>query len=257
MLSNRTILSNTESLLLETLLAKYGEVVDFDKIFLELKEEKSRQEIRNLISKLSKNGWLVRIKQGLYYISSLESRGNVALSVFAIAYLLENQSYVSFEGALQYHGMFDQHLKTIISLTLKERKQKEVQGAQYVFIHTKEGNFTGWETKWEHSNKMQIATAEKALLDMLAHKRSFYATDLVLEKLQEYSRDINWEKFIMLAKTQSITVQRIAGFLLDKININSSELLKNVTGEKSASLITKDSKKFIAKWRLYVHDHFI
>lgn len=257
MLSNRTILSNTESSLLETLLAKYGEVVDFDKIFLELKKTKSRQEIRNLVSKLSKNGWLVRIKKSLYYIASLESRGSTALSVFAIAYLLENQSYVSFEGALQYHGMFDQHLKTITSLTLKDRKKKEIQGIRYIFAHTKKENFIGWETKWEYSNKMQIATAEKALLDMLAFNRSLHTVDLVLEKLQEHGHDINWKQFITLAKTQSVTVQRIAGFLLDKLNINTSELSKNVSQKKSASFMTKDSKKFIAKWRLYSHNQFI
>ncbi|OGF22033.1 hypothetical protein A2Y83_03385 [Candidatus Falkowbacteria bacterium RBG_13_39_14] len=257
MTSKRTILSNIESELLKTLLAKYGEVVDFDKIFLELKALKSRQEVRNLVSKLVKNGWLARIKQGLYYIASLEAMGNTALSVFVIAYLLENQSYVSFEGALQYHGMFDQHLKAITSVTLKGKKQREVQGTQYVFVHTKKENFTGWETRWEYTNKMQIAAAEKALLDMLAHNRSFYAADLVMEKLQEYHRDINWDRFIKLAKTQSITVQRIAGFFLDKFNIESSELLGNVSGEKSASFITKDSKKFIAKWRLYAHNHFI
>ncbi len=254
---NRTILSNTESSLLETLLAKYGEVVDFDKIFLEFKGVKSRQEVKNLASKLSKNGWLARVKKGLYYIASLEARGNVALSVFAIAHLLENQSYVSFEGALQYHGMFDQYLKTIASLTIKEKKQKEIQGIQYVFSHIKKENFLGWETKWEHSNKMQIATAEKALLDILAFKRSFYSVELVSEKLQKYGRDINLEKFISFAKIQSITVQRIAGFLLDKFHINSSELHKNVAGNKSASFMTKDSKKFIAKWRLYSHNHFV
>lgn len=253
---NRTILSNIKSSLLETLLAKYGEVVDFEKIFTEMERIKSRQEARNLVSKLSKDGWLVRVKQGLYVISSLGSRGKIDLSVFAIANLLENQSYVSFEGALQYHGMFDQYLKTIKSITVKERKKRGIQGTEYVFIHTKKENFTGWETKWEHSNKMQIATAEKALLDMLAFNRSFYSVDLVLEKLKEYSKDINQEKFISFAKEQSLAVQRIAGFLLDKANTNSSELLKNTKGNTSASLMTSDSNKFNAKWRLYIHNHF-
>ena len=256
MLSNRTILSTSESALLEALLAKYGEVVDFEKIFTELKDAKSRQEVRNFVSKLSKNGWLVRVKQGLYIISSLESRGNADLSVYAIAYLLEDQSYVSFEGALQYHGMFDQHLKAITSLTVKERKQKEIQEIKYIFNHTKEENFIGWETQWEHSNKMQIATVEKALLDMITFNRSIYTVDLVLEKIKEYYRDINWEKFIDLAKKQTLAVQRIAGFLMDKTNIDSSKLLKNIEGKTSASSMTKDSKKFNSKWRLYIHNHF-
>lgn len=258
MSSNRTILSINKANLLESLLAKYGEVVDFEKIFSGLKKEtKSRQEARNLVSELSKDGWLVRIKQGLYVISSLESRGNMDLSVYAVAQLLENQSYVSFEGALQYHGMFDQHLRKITSITSKKRKQKEIQGIEYIFIHAKKENFTGWEEKWEHNYKMQIAAAEKALVDLLALNRSFYSIDLVLEKLREYGKDLDMERFINFAKMQSLAAQRVAGFLLDKAGIDSSGLLKESKKSSSASFMAKDSKDFNAKWRLYIHNHFV
>ena len=80
-----TILSQKESELLENLIAKVGLFVTFEQVVEELSCLMSRQEIRNLVSKLVKNGWLVRIKKGTYYITTLESRGTFNVSNFHIA----------------------------------------------------------------------------------------------------------------------------------------------------------------------------
>lgn len=257
MMLKSTGLSRMEADLLETLLAKHGEVVVFEDIFFELKDQKSRQQIRNLASKLTQSGWLVRLKKGVYCIASLESRGSTALSVFTIAYYLEKDSYVSLEAALQYYGMFDQLLRTITLLSLKERKGTKIGNTEYNFIHTNEKNFYGWEDNWEGSHKIRIATAEKALLDLLTFRRSSYTIDLVEEKLREYGRDLDWKKMIALTKRQTVRVQRIVGFLLDRLQIDTVDLLKQVAKHKGASFMTKDSKHFNAKWRLYYHNHFI
>ena len=256
MQTKHTILSQKESKLLENLIAKYGVFVNFQQIYFELKKDLSRQEIRNLVSKMSKNGWLVRIKKGLYGIADLTSRGFIDASNLIIAQVVNQNSYISGEAALQHHNMFDQYLKTIASISLKTQRLTKVQNVNYRFITTNKKLFYGWEEARVEGKLIKIASAEKAILDILHFNRNIYSVDLVLEKLQERKRDFNWEKLNQHSQKQSITVIRILGFLLDKIGADSSFLQNLVKDNKGSSYMTKDSRIFNAKWRLYYHKHF-
>ena len=103
---------------------------------------------------------------------------------------------------------------------------------------------------------MKIATAEKAILDILNFERTINSVDLVLEKLKDYQGSIDIAELNKFGEKQSSAVQRILGFLFDKAGIDSIYLHGLTKGESSSSRMTKDSKLFNAKWRLYYHKHF-
>lgn len=254
--TKRTILSEKDLNLIEDLIVKHGVIVTFEQIYGVLKRRMTRQAIRNLVNRLFKNGWLVRIKRGVYAISSMESRGFLTLSIFKTAQILVKDSYVSFEKALQYHGMFDQYLRTIVSVSLKAYKTVEIHDTNYRFIKTKKKLFYGWEERRVENYLVKIATAEKAISDMLCFDRNVYSIDLVLEKLKEYKNDFDFARLNELSRKQTTTVQRIIGFLLDKINIDSGYLHNLIKDKKNCSYMTKDSTEFNARWRLYYHKHF-
>lgn len=256
MTTKSTILSQKESELLENLIIKAGLFVTFEQIFKELRTSMSRQEIRNLVSKLARNGWLVRIKKGVYYITTLESRGSFNISNFIIAQVLSENSYISRESALQHYGMFDQHLKTVTSISLKRIAKKEIQGTIFEFIAVNKNNFYGWNKFNMEGRLIKIAFIEKALLDLLNFKRTFYSVDLVLEKLKNYQDSIDIVKLNKFSQKQSTTVQRILGFLFDKAGIDASYLYNLTRKKTSNSRMSKDSKLFNAKWRLYCYDYF-
>jgi len=256
MSTKSTILSQKESELLENLIAKIGLFVNFEQIVEELSSLMSRQQSRNLVSKLVRNGWLVRIKKGTYYITTLESRGTFNISNFIISQVLSVDSYISCESALQHYGMFDQHLKTVTSVSLKKISKKEIQGTTFEFITTSKENFYGWREFKMDGRLVKIATIEKAILDILNFKRTISSVDLVLEKLIDYKDSIDIAKIDEFSKKQSVAVQRILGFLFDKAGIDSIYFLNLTKGKTSNSRMTKDSKLFSAKWRLYYHNHF-
>lgn len=256
MIQKNTILSEKESFLLENLIAKYGLFVNFDQIYAELKQDHTRQKIKKMVIKLTKNGWLVRIKKGVYYVTNLESRGFAGASILVIAQAVLDESYVSFEAALQHHGMFDQHIRTVTSVCLKKRADKTIQGITYRFIKASRRDFYGWEEAQIEGRMVRVATSEKAILDMIRSQRSIHSLDLVLEKLREYKGDYNLEKLNKLAEGQSITVQRILGFLLDKAGRDSSSMHELLNSKDGASFMTKDSDVFSGRWNLYYHNHF-
>lgn len=256
MSSKNTILSQNDALLLENLIAKHGLVVGFDQVFEELKKAKSRQEVRDLVSKLSKAGWFVRIKKGVYYIANLESRGIAALSALAIAGILADKSYVSFEGALQHYGLFDQHLRTIRSVSLEKKKARSLQNTRYEFVKTGKKYFYGFEIVRQAGEEMRVAVKEKAILDILNFKRSAYTIDLVLEKLKENREAFDARRLDELSKKQPLSAQRVLGFILDKAGIDSGGLCARLKNKKGYSKMTADSHFFNAKWRLYYHKRF-
>ncbi len=257
MTANNTILSKKEATLIENLIIKHGLIVNFDQIQAEFDHSYSRQQIRNLVTKISQNGWLVRIKKGVYYITNLESRGFANASVLVIAQAILEESYISTEAALQYRGIFDQYLKVVSSVSFKKHSDREMQKVVYKFFKTSEKNFYGWEQVEIEGRIIKMATLEKAILDMIHFQRSVHSLDLILEKLKENKDNIDFRKLGEFSRKQSIVVRKILGFLLDRANIDSSFIHGLIKNAKGVSFMTKDSDIFDAKWNLYYHDHFI
>ena len=100
---------------------------------------------RQFVKQMADAGWLVRIKRGLYQIADLSSLGMLTLSRYTLAQLLVEESYVSFEAALQFHGMYDQLPGTVTSISLKQYPTVTLEGIEYRFIKTSEKFYFGWE----------------------------------------------------------------------------------------------------------------
>ena len=193
---NKTVLATNDSELLEQLIIKYGKLVTASQIEEETKHTWDYQHTHNRIQKLVKNGWLIRIKRGLYVISDFSSRGFISISSYVIANLLVEESYVSFEAALAYRGMFDQLTSQFTSVSLKQYKEKELDSIQYRFVKTQEKMYSGWEEVEIENVSAKIAFAEKALVDLIHFRKGKYVVDLVIEKLQNYQDDLDLEKII-------------------------------------------------------------
>src|SRR3989339_252401 len=141
----QTILSIQQSTLLEELIVKYGQIVTSEQIYEQGKGVWDQQVMKNVVTRLTRNGWLIRIKRGLYAISDLSSRGFLSLSPSVVANLLVENSYVSFESALAYHGMFDQLTNKTISISQVQYKTVQLQSVEYSFVKVLEKWFFGWE----------------------------------------------------------------------------------------------------------------
>jgi predicted transcriptional regulator of viral defense system len=252
---NQTILSAKQSELLENLIAKHGQVVTAGHIFDEAGRYWDYKQAKNLVTKLVKNGWLIRIKRGVYAISDLASRGFLTLSPYIVANLLVPESYVSFESALQHYGMFDQLTGKTVSVALKMYNSTTLNGMEYSFVTTKDKYYFGWQDIQVGSQTARIATAEKALIDIVHFHRSQYAIDLVIEKLLEHLDDLDLTQLEDYLSQYSLTTIKIFGLIFDLLGINSDRLygLAKTTG---THWTIPGDKKFNAKWRLYYDPYF-
>jgi predicted transcriptional regulator of viral defense system len=255
-----TILSEKQSELLEKLIVKYGKIVTFENILDTVRNDLEYQQAKNLVTKLIKNGWLVRIKKGLFVISDLSNRGFLSLSPYVVANALVQNSYISFEAALQYHGMFDQLLKKIISVSLLSFKMVLLNNTEYSFIKTNEKLFFGWQDVTIDNKTVHVAFVEKALIDIVNFRKNKYAIDLVAEKLKEYKNSINLVLLVEYLENFSEATIKTFGFIFDLLDIDSTDIYKLVENsikvKNSTHRMLLGDKKFNTKWRLYYDDYF-
>lgn len=252
----RTVLTQTQLTVLEQLLAEVGLIVSFDQIIRFL-PQKTLAAQRQFVHRLAQAGWLVRIKKGLYQIADLGSLGTLTLTRYTIAQLLVSESYVSFESALQYHGLYDQLMRGTTSVSLIQHATVERQGYAYAYVKTAPKYFYGWHEHAIDGQLIRIAAPEKALIDIIQFHRTDATTDIVREKLFDYQDTLDWPLFHTYLVRANLTTQRIFGFLLDSLDLDSSSIQE--LGRKSlmVSKLTPHSTAYNAKWRLYYEPSLI
>ena len=251
-----TTLAVKDGELLETLIAKYGKVATAKQIETEAEGTWDYQQTHNRIQQLVKNGWLIRIKRGLYALNDLSSRGFLSISPYVIAGLLVEDSYVSFETALNYRGMFDQFVQQYTSVSLKQYKETNLESIRYRFIKSQERFFVGWEQVEIENMTARIASAEKALVDLIHFRTGKYVVDLVIEKLHTYKEDLNIENLVHYAGLASQKTVKIFGLVFDLLGWDSKELSQLLANKRSTHWIDPNDKTFNARWRLYYDDYF-
>lgn len=251
-----TILSGKDLSLLEEAILRFGRIVSFNDLAGIFSARYGEGEVKKRISLLSKRGWLVRIKRGLYVvITDISTLGFSDLSELTISQTLNKNSYISFENALQYYSMFDQMLSSIEAVTDKRARNYKVQSKEYRFSHIKKTLYFGFVTIIVEGKEVIMAEKEKALLDMLYFRSSTYNVDLVLEKLREYKEKIDFEKLKNYAGLFGLNIIRQIGFLLDLLKVDTNDLYELQKKRGGYSKVSANASEFNARWRLYYDSH--
>jgi predicted transcriptional regulator of viral defense system len=252
----RTSLTTSQRDLLETLIGKHGLVVTTQDIMAPLGFATEERKYR-FVSQLCEAGWLVRIKHGLYQIADVSSLGSFTLSRFTIASLLHPESYVSFLTALQFHGLFDQSLQSVSSVSIKRKVAVVLQGTRYRYVMTKEAYYFGFTSHAMDAQRVQIAQAEKALIDLMQFHRTGTTVDLVLETLRDNHHQLDLKRLIAYAQRSPVAVQRVLGFLLEALHLETGELAQAAQASQSVTRLSRESSQFSSTWRLYYDPYFI
>ena len=257
--ARNTILSQKDLELLEAIVLRYGKIVSFEQIQDAIGQNASRQTVRERVAGMSKAGWLIRLKKGLYLVvTDISSLGFTDVSELVISQSLNLDSYISFESALQYHSMFDQMLARINAVTIRTTRTYQVLKTIYTFSSIKVELYFGFTQELVNNQIVNVAEIEKAILDLLYFRSSGYTVSLVIEKLKEYQDQFDFKKLKEYSIRYSLGMVRKVGFLLDQVGVDTADLFsQNHVKKNSYAKLTQDAEQFNAKWRLYYDPHII
>jgi predicted transcriptional regulator of viral defense system len=108
-------------------------------------------------------------------------------------------SYVSLQSALSYHGMIPEYVPETTCITTGRPQLIQTPFGRISYRHLKRGAFTGFVPETTDGQVVYLATAEKALLDLVyltpGGADKAYLESLRLQNLQ----DLSLEKLLALA----------------------------------------------------------
>lgn len=111
----------------------------------------------SVVKKLVKAEVLLRLEKNKYLLKGAK------INDFVLANFIYSPSYISFESALNFYGIFSQFPYEISSATTNKTVEKIFQNKAFIYTHIKKDLFWGYEKK----EGFLIALPEKALLDQL------------------------------------------------------------------------------------------
>jgi predicted transcriptional regulator of viral defense system len=143
-------------------------------------------------------------------------------------------------------------MRTLTSVSLRQHTSVEVGGLTYRYVKTKQEFFVGFEEQDFDGQTAQIATVEKALVDLVQLHRTAYTSDRVAEVLADSRHLLDYGRLNQYLELANLTTQRIFGLLFETLGIEYDDrLLQRAQKALASAHLTPDSKTYNAKWRLY------
>lgn len=197
----------------------------------------SKGYLRQALHHLTRSGWLVRLRKGLYALSGAVP-GVTPVHEFEVAMALADPAAISYWSALHFHGLTEQAPARIFILTTSESSTPRVSGTagarkdqgvaiggvHYQFIRTKPERFFGTEKVWVAEARITMTDPERSLLDGLTMPR--YCGDFaeVLHAFEARGGRLNLGRIIEYAlKLDAATAKRL-GWILENQGVETKHL---------------------------------
>lgn len=195
--------------------------------------------LRQALHYLARSGWVVRLRKGLYSLSS-SVPGVSPLHEFEIGMALVHPAAISHWSALHHHGLTEQLPRRVFVLTTtetsiprligakrKERKSDKgypAGGTIYQFVQVKPERFFGIEETWVGETRVKMTDPERTLLDGLMMPR--YCGDFaeVMHAFQVRGPQLDLEKIVRYSLKLGAATGKRLGWILEQQEIGSSRL---------------------------------
>ncbi len=173
---------------------------------------------RKLAHGLVKKGWFERLRPGLFLlVPARRGREGVAdTNPLAAGAVLVSPYFYSFGTACTHHGLTEQVFSEVYVACKEHRRPETIRDKRYVFVHVPEQRFFGFEELTVLGQAVQMATAERAVLDAIDRPRYAGGVGEVSRIVARASGKVSWNELTSLARKwgSSALVQRL-GYLVD------------------------------------------
>lgn len=192
---------------------------------------------RQALHHLTNSGWLVRLRKGLYALSSTVP-GISPAHEFEIAMAVVKPAAISYWSALHYHGLTEQAPRKVFVLTTRGSRVPRAEGAKerrktgghligeavYRFIQVEPGRFFGTEKVWVGDARVMITDPERTLLDGLTMPRHCGDFGEVLHAFEQRGDRLDLKRIIGYALRLDVATAKRLGWVLEKQGFDTARL---------------------------------
>lgn len=183
------------------------------------------------LARWAKNGWLRRVRRGLYLLVPLEAApGSWTADPLYVASAVWGPCYFTGWTAAQHWQLTEQVFRTtVVKSTQRVRKNEQrLLDHEYLVVHVPEADL-GWglSSIWQHGARIQIADRTRTVIDMLDAPRLGggirSVADILRAYLEEHSRDALLQYADRLSNG---AVFKRLGYLLENMKLDEPRLIE-------------------------------
>jgi predicted transcriptional regulator of viral defense system len=191
----------------------------------------AKDNVRRMLSNMTKRGLLMRIKEGMYYIIPFEQNPETFMPDWHLLpqYLVgEAEYYIGYFSALQIHSLTTQpNLKEQIVVNKQVKPSTLfVKKIPFQFIYHNEKHFFGNKKMWIDSfNRVQCSDLEKTIIDCLFKPEYACGITEIAKAIYKIKDKIDYSKILQYVKYfDSQAIIKRLGFLFELLKIKHSAI---------------------------------
>ena len=224
----------------------------------------SRVEAAKLLSRWAAQGWLQRVRRGIYVPVPLESEraDSAPEDAWPIADTAFAPCFISGWSAAEYWGLTEQVFRTVlVSTTRRLRSRKPRMGGIDFRLRTvNEKEFFGLKAVWRGRTRVQVSDPSRTIVDLMSDPSLGGGLRSSADMLQNYlasKEHRNVGQLVSYAETLGVgAVFKRLGYLLERFAPDE----RNAIG-RCARALTKGNakldpalpnKKLVTAWRLWL-----
>lgn len=232
--------------LLQTLARERSRFFTVDQVEDWLAKTPARVELVHALHRLEREGWLVRIKSGLYALAPEYFPGTAPVHEFELAMALVPQAAISHWSALQQHGLTDQlprrvFLSVPAPLTPPRLDPRRARPwpLELRFIRVAPERFFGHQQAWVGETHVRFTDLERTLLDGLSRPQECGGFEEVLAAFRQAwagrKPRAGPARLVEYALRLEPVLARRLGWVLEHLGESSSALLQPLESQAAAA----------------------
>jgi len=222
-----------------------------------------KAQAATFISRLCNNGWLSRIRRGVYIPVSIESRNADPVSddPWGVAQRLFEPCYIGGWSAAEQWDLTEQIFRSVLVVTARKVRSRKINagGTEYFIKMTTRKNIFGTTEVWRNNTKVKVSDPSKTIIDVLNDPEIGGGIRPVFDLLKNYlnSKNKNFDLLIQYGeKTGNGAVFKRLGFLVEKKYPQEKSFLERCQLRISKGYSKLDpalkGDKIISKWKLWI-----
>ena len=243
------------------LLREGGEVLSIDSAARIL--ETSSVEAAKTLARWCNQGWLSRIKRGVYVPVPIEATGKdrALEDAWIIIPDVFGPAYVGGWSAAEHWDLTEQIFRDICVFTARAvpKRHQVIHNIPFAVTHVPPERQFGTKTVWTKAKKLSVSDPTKTIVDMLSSPWTGGGIQHVIDCFREYVRGqhFNAEQLIDYAeRLGNAAVFKRLGFLAERLLGDNHSLMSDCKSRMSKGNAQLDpaikGDRLITRWRLFV-----
>lgn len=221
-------------------------------------------EAAKLLARWAKQGWLQRVRRGIYVPVALESEraDSSPEDAWIIAEAAFAPCFISGWSAAEHWGLTEQVFRTVLVSTSRRPRNREptMGGIGFRLRTVGKKEFFGLKTVWRGRARVQVTDASRTIIDLLADPSLGGGLRSSVDMLQNYLASKEYRNVVQLvsyAETLGIgAVFKRLGFLLEQFAPDERDAIAQCAHSLTQGNAKLDpalpGEKLVTAWRVWL-----